>query len=212
MKERLKGLLLGIIIGVMIATTSVIASNGTIQKILNYNNIKITMNGQEVKPTDANGNYVEPFIIDGTTYLPVRGIANALGLYVDWDSKTNTVKLSETPFESKTEDMTEVEKFVAEYGEEFISAFESGFIQSGLTGKTVITGRGNDIIVELRIDNVDGVTDEVKAMLQAEYDSQEAELKAQFDGIEEELPSLEKMIFNICEQDGDLLAIIELEF
>jgi len=41
---------------------------------------------------DANGNYVEPFIIDGTTYLPVRGISNALNLGVGWDGENNTVK------------------------------------------------------------------------------------------------------------------------
>ena len=43
---------------------------------------------------DANGNYVEPFIIDGTTYLPVRGIASALGLNVGWDGATKTVLLT----------------------------------------------------------------------------------------------------------------------
>ena len=63
---------------------------------LYYRDIKITLNGSEVTPTDVNGNYVEPFIIDGTTYLPVRGVANALGLDVGWDEATSTVSL-ETP-------------------------------------------------------------------------------------------------------------------
>jgi len=35
-----------------------------------------------------------PFIMDGRTFLPVRGIAEALGLYVGFDAEENTVLLS----------------------------------------------------------------------------------------------------------------------
>ena len=94
MKEKLKGIVIGIAIGTIIATTSAFAANRTVQKVLSYNDIKISLNGQRIVPTDANGNDVEPFIIDGTTYLPVRAVANAIGLNVDWDGNTNTVLLS----------------------------------------------------------------------------------------------------------------------
>ncbi len=90
MKEKLKGILIGAVIGAMLVTTGH-AVVDTVTKEVNYNNIKITLNGNEVNPVDADGNYVEPFIIEGTTYLPVRGVANALGLDVDWDGETNTV-------------------------------------------------------------------------------------------------------------------------
>lgn len=59
-----------------------------------YNNIKITLNGDAITPKDASGNTVEPFIIDGTTYLPVRAIGDALGMNVKWDTGANTVVLS----------------------------------------------------------------------------------------------------------------------
>ncbi len=58
---------------------------------LNYNNIKLNVNGTEIVPKDVNGNIVEPFTIDGTTYLPVRALANALGEEVYWDGETKTV-------------------------------------------------------------------------------------------------------------------------
>ncbi len=74
---------------------SVFATNGSKTAELFYRDIKITLNGKEITPKDANGNTVEPFIIDGTTYLPVRGVAGALGLDVEWDSSTNTVILKE---------------------------------------------------------------------------------------------------------------------
>lgn len=61
---------------------------------LNYNNIKISLNNNLILPSDANGNYVEPFAINGTTYLPVRAVGNAMGLEVNWDSTNNTVVLT----------------------------------------------------------------------------------------------------------------------
>ena len=44
-----------------------------------YDNIKIFMDGEEVTPKDGNGQSVEPFIYNGTTYLPVRAVSNAIG-------------------------------------------------------------------------------------------------------------------------------------
>ena len=76
------------------------ASSGTVQKELHYNNIKVALNGEQIAFIDANGNPVEPFIIDGTTYLPIRAVSGALGLDVGWDSATSTVTLS-TPKEDR---------------------------------------------------------------------------------------------------------------
>ena len=42
-------------------------------------------------PKDANGNVVEPFTMNGTTYLPVRAISNAFGKDVEWDGATQSV-------------------------------------------------------------------------------------------------------------------------
>ncbi len=64
----------------------------TIQRT--FRDIKIKLNGTEITPKDANGKTVEPFIIDGTTYLPVRAVGEAMGLNVDWDGETSTVKLN----------------------------------------------------------------------------------------------------------------------
>ena len=56
-----------------------------------YNNIRIYINGAEIVPKDVNGNVVEPFTMNGTTYLPVRAVANALGQEVQWDGATQSV-------------------------------------------------------------------------------------------------------------------------
>lgn len=56
-----------------------------------YNNIKIFINGGEIIPKDANGNETEAFIMNGTTYLPVRAISQAFGQEVEWDGATQNI-------------------------------------------------------------------------------------------------------------------------
>ena len=58
---------------------------------LNYNNISIYINEKQIEPKDVSGNIVEPFIIDGTTYLPVRAVAQAFEKNVDWNGESKTV-------------------------------------------------------------------------------------------------------------------------
>ena len=61
---------------------------------LDYPGIKIVVNGQQVTPTNASGKAVEPFAIDGTTYLPVRAVSNSLGMNVDWNAATKSVVIT----------------------------------------------------------------------------------------------------------------------
>ena len=55
-------------------------------------------------PKDVNGNIIEPFIVDGTTYLPIRAISEALNKEVLWDSESNAVRVF-----TKSESVTETE-------------------------------------------------------------------------------------------------------
>lgn len=61
----------------------------------NYMGIKLVVNGIEVTPKDATGHEVEPFTSNGTTYLPVRAVAAALGQDVEWDGETKTVYIGD---------------------------------------------------------------------------------------------------------------------
>ncbi len=94
--NNLKWFTLGMVVCLLITALIVPAFASTLSKTaqLMYNEIKITLNGNAVTPKDANGKTVEPFTIDGTTYLPVRAVGNALGLSVDWDGNAKTVILS----------------------------------------------------------------------------------------------------------------------
>jgi hypothetical protein len=96
MNKQFKGFFQGFIVAVLILAFALPALAAfQKQATLNYNDIKIMVNGDTISPKDANGNIVEPFIIDGTTYLPVRAIADAVGLDVAWDGSTSTVILTE---------------------------------------------------------------------------------------------------------------------
>lgn len=59
-----------------------------------YKNIKIVADGIPV-----NVGKDEPFICNGTTYLPVRAVGEAMGKKVAWNGNTNTVYLGEIPGE-----------------------------------------------------------------------------------------------------------------
>ncbi len=56
-----------------------------------YGDITILLDGKELKPVDVDGDEVKPFIKSGSTYLPIRAVAEALGLDVSWDDDTKTV-------------------------------------------------------------------------------------------------------------------------
>lgn len=91
MKRKIAILL--ILAVVLSAAVSAAATARTVTKNLNYTGTKIFVNGIETTLKDANGNDVEPFIIDGTTYLPVRGVASALGSVVIWDGEQNRINI-----------------------------------------------------------------------------------------------------------------------
>ena len=92
--KKAVSLILAVVL-VISLSVAVFATTGTKTAELAYRGIKITLNDEEITPRDATGSVVEPFIIDGTTYLPVRAVSDALGLNVEWDGANFTVKLSE---------------------------------------------------------------------------------------------------------------------
>lgn len=81
-------------------TGSALASTGKVIKELEYRDISVTLDGEKLDLRDAKGNAVEPFMFEGTNYLPVRALAESLGLSVSWDSTNATVVLT-SPMEKE---------------------------------------------------------------------------------------------------------------
>lgn len=104
------------VLGVLFALVATVsASSGIVEATLHYRGIKVTLNGEQIQLVDASGVPVEPFIIDGTTYLPLRAIANGLGLMVGWDGATSTVILAE----NKTEDTVRHMVYITKTGKRY---------------------------------------------------------------------------------------------
>jgi len=57
--------------------------------------IAIYMDGKKMDYKDANGNSVTPVIINGSTYLPLRGLVTSMGKDVLWDEATQTITIGE---------------------------------------------------------------------------------------------------------------------
>lgn len=57
--------------------------------------ISIEIDGSTLNPTDVNGASVPPFVENGTTYVPVRAIAEAFSLSISWQQDTKTVFIGE---------------------------------------------------------------------------------------------------------------------
>lgn len=95
--KRWKDMLIGGAIAAAALTLAVpaLAATGSRTVRVDYSDIKLVVNGKTVTPRDGNGDVVEPFTIDGTTYLPVRAVGNALDMDVAWDGSTNTVTLTD---------------------------------------------------------------------------------------------------------------------
>ena len=96
-EKRWKDMLAGGLIVAAVAGLAVpaLAATGSRQVWVDYSDIKLVINGETVTPRDGDGSVVEPFTIDGTTYLPVRAVADALGMDVDWNDSTNTITLTD---------------------------------------------------------------------------------------------------------------------
>ncbi len=110
--------LLLLVLMVVLTTTSVYAKKGTEKITVSYMDIQVMLNGYLLDLKDAKGNAVEPFVYNGTTYLPVRNVAEALEIPVEWDSQTATVILGEKP-EGRGTKLEDIGIFSGEYSEKY---------------------------------------------------------------------------------------------
>jgi len=77
MVQKIKYLIIGLIVGFLISTSVVFANTP----------IKILLNGSQIQGAEAVN-------IGGRVFVPVRVITEALNLDVEWDETTQTVKLN----------------------------------------------------------------------------------------------------------------------
>jgi len=89
-KTKIRCFLAGLLAATLLISTLTLAS-GALREV--FYGVNVVVNG-ELQHFDADS---QPFISDGRTFLPVRGIAEALGVPVNWDGDTQTVYIGESP-------------------------------------------------------------------------------------------------------------------
>ena len=170
MREKLKGLVAGLLIGTTVAGGSVWAATGMRSIDVMFDNIKIYMDGELVEPKDANGQTVEPFVYNGTTYLPVRAVSNAIGKDVSWDGVEKVVYLGAKPgstenwldvcgpyqYRNGTEYLLSDNKYFTMSGKKYTNGFTLGQWDSNAEALFNLNGKYNTL--SFTVGHVDGKT------------------------------------------------------
>ena len=89
-----RGFGLGLILTVAVMGLSVSALAATVSRTIQVEEgVGISLNGATFIPRDVNGNEVPVFLYNGTTYVPLRAVGEAMGMDVSYDSATKTAIL-----------------------------------------------------------------------------------------------------------------------
>ena len=99
-----KGFILGTVLGIVLGgTTMALAANSYIQAVLNQE-IKVSLDGEVQEFRDETTNEIQyPLTYHDRTYLPLRTVANLVGVEVDYDANNNTAILMTQEYVKKQE-------------------------------------------------------------------------------------------------------------
>ena len=131
MKKRFLSFAAGALTALLISSTAVtaLAASGAIR--IEVSPISVLVDGEVFQPKDAKGNDVMVFTYNGTTYAPLRALAEAYGLEVGYDGERNIATVSKQPTQAQVpiadtgyagfeKQWTVKEKPVTNYGDEKI--------------------------------------------------------------------------------------------
>lgn len=92
-KELLKGVALGAVSTCLVLGVAYSSADAD-RSIMVEEGIRMELNQIPFVPRDSNGNAVSPFVYNGTTYVPMRPLCEAIGLNVSYNSATNTASIT----------------------------------------------------------------------------------------------------------------------
>ena len=132
MSKNYKRLCLVLGLSTVIGTGALAAKSGTETKQATYRNIQVTYNGA------AQSLALEPFLIDGSVYVPLRAFGDIVGVNATWAPASNTVILtggsSNSTAEAQIAQLTYQNTLLQRQLEEAnakLSKYESGSTSSG---------------------------------------------------------------------------------
>lgn len=115
-KKNYKKVLISVLALMMIFGTVALAAEGIFDKKITatYGRIKFTYKGNDVTKLIENQYGTPAFTVDGRAYAPVRAMADLLGVDIDYDNKTHTVKITDSKEESYKLDLDKKNKEIEE--------------------------------------------------------------------------------------------------
>lgn len=167
MKQILKGYWLGALTVLLLTGGVALAKSYTDYIEVTYDNIKVYKDNVLCELKDGNGGVIEPFICNGTTYMPVRGTANLADMEVTWDGATKSVYLWDNmvpngtylmevtpPYETKN-----CSEYLQQKGKSFEMSgqkYSNGFVLNYAGGYAMFNLNSKYSNVEFTVGHVDG--------------------------------------------------------
>lgn len=177
--QRLKDMIFGAVVASMVLGSGTVAfakvANTSIP--VSFSNIKIMIDGKQLNTSK------EPFTYNGTTYLPVRAVAEAVGKDVTWDGTTKAVYLGEKPqnttptTSNQTKELSAKEYYYEKYGSFYYDLLvtnnssdslrvESNVVAKDAAGNSIgaksdfapVVGSGETVVLEHIFDSVPAKT------------------------------------------------------
>lgn len=160
-KKKL-ALMIAVLMLVLSFSTTGFAAWATQTLQASYRNITIFVNGAARTAKNANGVVVEPFIVDGTTYVPLRGIADILGYQISFNPTTYRIDITGADVASlaaqviqKDARIKELETQLAKYATTSLSTLEDDleddYSKIGTVSIKSITLKGDKNNIELQV-------------------------------------------------------------
>ena len=111
-------------------------------------------------------------------------------------------------------ELSPAEQAVADYvdahGDEFLDGLEEGFISSsGMTCESTIEAEGTGFVVNVNINGADNIPEANAKQMQAAYDAAQSSFDSMLKQLQSEAPEVTYFEINVCEEDGDVLAVIK---
>lgn len=137
--QQLKYIVIGMIIAsVAFTSIQVTYADFNSKTITILKGINLYIDDVKHIPKDASGNIVEPFLYNGTTYLPVRAIGEAVGKAITWEQSTQSVYIGRHDSNKPTIMLNEMEPI---YLSDSSTGWSTRLINSS---KTVSDNIGNE--------------------------------------------------------------------
>lgn len=132
MKKTIPAFLAGVLTTALISTVAVYSLAISSRMTIEVDPVNVQVNGEVFAPTDVNGDSVPVFAYNGTTYAPLRALAEAYGLEVGYDKETNMATVASSSSPSTPSQADTKQEFDYSY-EEFVGLWEAEIGGGGAT-------------------------------------------------------------------------------